>query len=801
MIGVNLRSVHHLWRLCNGEVNKVLIRVNDYGYDICDVIKTDFNGAENERMFIFNSYINRIFSNRIFSLKDELGINRPKVFEVTEELSIHPIRFFNDIVLLPKSFEKDYELFLKGNAKLVKRLQDKYGFYTNDVTLKRLYIYSNGSKNFFEWAVEVFYGGSCSMEMVQRILLWNDFYSHLSKKLSKATITAYRNHKTIDQLMEELRELRNEKRINDSISSFNTAQKKLLKSNELSEKDKQALIKFSKLSDTKKSNFIQKVSTIEDFQELMRLMKLTTSVHFEWSKESFMDYLSNVENLNYEIIFESDLIVLIKVFDYETIKQLGKTTNWCISKNKKYWNSYIDSQLGMSQQYMIFDFSKMEDDKLSIVGFTSTKNRGITSAHNFTNDDINGNIESRIEKLKSFLGRTNKKTNIFSVLETCGIDAVSVMNYDKPRYEWNSESLLSYLYECVNKDDVAIIKNDGNKLVFSVCDENIKYFFGDAYRNGLVGDSNLKHFVFVDFSKNQYDPNRILFTAVHNGSYNEEYCTEVFNLMLSYVPIDIDGLMSAFEIPYDIIKRPFDIERKIRNAFVTFDIKTLKSEIKNNRNLFLSVIKNIGDDGVRDYLLDSIFVHHSFDYFNLIYDNGDKMEDYMKAKYISSMFISIFEHLKRLSHQLFRRGYVPKPTQRDIDRFFDKELDEDFAKFVADYLILKKIFKNEGKGLLEKTLFLRDFYISINEIGVMKNDLPREFIELILEKVDLSKKNEQSLYLIQCLQRYNDAEALNIIDGLKKKYSWLENVLNEDMPQECVPSITTSDAEFEEFLF
>ena len=70
--------------------------------------------------------------------------------------------------------------------------------------------------------------------------------------------------------------------------------------------DKKTIIKFSKLSDVKKNNFIRKVSTIEDLNELMRQMRHASSLHFSWNKDSLMDFLENVEGIKYEIVCENE---------------------------------------------------------------------------------------------------------------------------------------------------------------------------------------------------------------------------------------------------------------------------------------------------------------------------------------------------------------------------------------------------------------------------------------------------------------------------------------------------------------
>lgn len=126
----------------------------------------------------------------------------------------------------------------------------------------------------------------------------------------------------------------------------------------MSSRDKDTLAKFGKLSSTKKNNFIRKMSTVEDGDEIMKQMAYVVNVHFEWNKDSLIDYITHTENLHAEIVSINGDIVLVKVNDYDAVKYLGKSTNWCISKNKTYWNQYTKDE-GQATQYIIFDFSKL----------------------------------------------------------------------------------------------------------------------------------------------------------------------------------------------------------------------------------------------------------------------------------------------------------------------------------------------------------------------------------------------------------------------------------------------------------
>ena len=53
------------------------------------------------------------------------------------------------------------------------------------------------------------------------------------------------------------------------------------------------LNRFGTLSNVKKRNFVRKMSTIENIDDIMRQMSLLTNIHFEWNRESLLDFIKN----------------------------------------------------------------------------------------------------------------------------------------------------------------------------------------------------------------------------------------------------------------------------------------------------------------------------------------------------------------------------------------------------------------------------------------------------------------------------------------------------------------------------
>jgi hypothetical protein len=91
--------------------------------------------------------------------------------------------------------------------------------------------------------------------------------------------------------------------------------------------------------------------------------------------------LNKMKNLNAEVCFVKDNILVLQINDFDASKAMG-STSWCISRNESYFNSYSSG----GNQYFYYDFSKDSKNKTSMIGFTIYKNGTINTAH-LKNDD------------------------------------------------------------------------------------------------------------------------------------------------------------------------------------------------------------------------------------------------------------------------------------------------------------------------------------------------------------------------------------------------------------------------------
>lgn len=759
MIGKYVRGVRHLIRLSNPSPTPILLIVNGVPYDLFDIVRDDFNGKN--KTFIFgtgynDSYIDR--TSRMFdtpTLKTLL-IKHRGIFEI-KSANCPPWVDTSEIIMLPLSFDDMYKKFLLENQKMINELSRRYDFSTSSITIKALYCYTNGSKNFFFWGLNLYLKYNVKLDTIKNIMLWYDLYGQMTKLLKKNTITAYTSKDSIYDLLSELTNIRMDKRLNESINSFNTYQKKLLKKYKFDDNDKHALSLFAKLSSTKRLNFIKKMSSVDDINELLRQLKFITSTHFSWNKASFVDYLNNVENLKYEIKYDKGNIMVLKVFDFETIKQLAKTTNWCISKNKSYWNNYV-SPANNTSQYVLFDFSKKEDDKHSIIGFTVMHNKGITNAHDFTNNNLfknSGNEydDNRGRYLKSYIDNFLLNNNIYEILKNDGLDASYFETYDIMKYEWNKEGFLKHLYSYIDSFNVKVLSNIDNKLALSIKDENICELLGETY-NEIITSAYVKceHILFLDFSKNENDARKLEYTIVLSDSYGEDHASAMYDEFSRQINDDsFDEKLIEYKLPYDIIRRKSNKMEQFVNSFINFNIPNIKLILSKDKTFLVKSKDYITPYQYMNVLTSSLIGYVSFDYFDIIYDNGYTINDICGSKPLRNIIKSLVSKL--ISKLVSINGIelydcssldIKTPSKEDIDNFFNRNLKtKNEAEYVGYYLMLKKIILNEDFSKNEWSTFGETFNL-VRNYNVDGNIIV-ELLTKIFSHADFNKSSVSTI--------------------------------------------------------
>ena len=426
---------------------------------------------------------------------------------------------------------------------------------------------------------------------------------------------------------------------------------------------------------------------------------------------------------------------------------------------------------------MVFDFSRVEDDKLSIIGFTVTRNKGITSAHNFINEPLMNENEHEQVFLESFISRFKDNKNIYSILSDDGIDVTLVVHYDAPPYKWDKESLMDYLYECVNPENVDVLTEKGGKMALSIVDENIRYFFGDAYHDNIPSEYyNYQHIVFIDFTKNKYDTNKLQFAIIEEGYGDEDYCNGVYNECALNNGQNFDSKLIEFGLPYNTIRRTNNIQVRLKNAIASYNTPMIKDCMKScDKDVLKHVIhEEFGSDGLYDMIMNTIRQHISFDYLNLLYDNGLHINDFMDSGYMGDIIKQFAYDMTSISRATEKFTKLEAVSDEDIEALFNRKIDRrEDAKYVGLFTAIKKILRMENLSGGDYNNMLRQYvhYIANN---CRESAMYEEILMLGINKVDFSLKDECVLSIAKFTAFYGSEDLKSYIEKVCNDNEWFK---------------------------
>lgn len=599
-----------------------------------------------------------------------------------------------EAIILPDNFNELFDTFNKQNKKIVELVASAYSGDFNCYFAKYFFVLTDGSPNMFSWAMKNLYKNKVSSTTLKHVIFWCKNYPQLVKNLKKGTPTAYNGFGETQELVSEMIALRKNKRANLVINMFNTAQKKLLKNVALDSVNLETFSKFSILSDVKKRNFVRKMSTIEDANEIMRQMKLLTNIHFEWNRESFCEFISNADGINCDMIYDNNNIIVVKVNDYETIKHLAKTTNWCISKNKRFWNEYIEFKKGKSSQYVLFDFNKKEDDELSIVGFTSTNN-GIIHAHSFSNKNL---MEETREYpyVRCFI---EHRKNIIGVLKSANLSESMFCNFEKQKYNWNKTDFIKFLEYCINESEYDIILDNGDKLVVETTSPMVKFIIGKRY-DRIIDNYGTKQkiILFCDFSLKETDPNRLMFSIINfSMEKQEEFPSSMFDIFCrSQETVTFNTVLSSFGLPYTTICRTENKTDILFDALSTYNAIKL-NELLGNEEFIKHLIKeskkkrpNKIQNDIYSYILDSIINVKTTDILNVFYNNNISIGELIGKKNMDTLLANLCYEVLR-----YYRNNNKTPTNDELNMLYNNNWRYEKSCLVGIYTAIITILQRD----------------------------------------------------------------------------------------------------------
>lgn len=634
-------------------------------------------------------------------------------------------QFGNKTIILPNDFEEQYNKMISNNKKLFANLFSSY-CSVDSVYLKLFFALAPESPNMIVWAANNLFKNDASLRKLCYLIDWGQRYKSLISKLSRGTITAYNDNRNIDLLINETINLRRKKRSNDAINSFNTKQKKMLKAKyEEDPNIEHVLCRFNRLSPIKRNNFIRKVSTFETADEILTELSLMVNMHFNWNKEDFIKFITKGDGIHCSIVYDRDQYLLLSVDDYNSIRKVAKNTNWCISKNMKYWYDYVDGHEGDAIQYILCDFSKKEDDHYAMIGFTSMYNRGITNAHNFVNKNImsesayglsNSIIRTSGLKLKSFINCNNGKDNtIMNILHNANIPSSLFIHSDRFKFTIERDVFFHHLNDIMNEEEYNIYYDENNELVLSTSNSTITSLFSCSNENVNIK----KYFLFLNFNDGIEESKKLRYSIITEYQNVESSCG-VFDLNGFKEADSFDYLLYKYGLPYNIIKRPNSIIEQIVSAINDGEVELVDHILssKDNVEKIVSISKSGGSDRLFNAIGNSCLNLGTFDILNVFKKNGIKLLDVLTSNEISSLEVLVYQRYEG------SYGGISVPDGYITEFLEDILPNSGFKMHVGYYVMLLRLLDEES-----------DIYVIEKFINTIKRSKYTFEIEGILNNI------------------------------------------------------------------
>jgi hypothetical protein len=180
------------------------------------------------------------------------------------------------------------------------------------------------------------------------------------------------------------------------------------------------------------------------------------------------------------------------------------------------------------------------------------------------------------------------------------------------------------------------------------------------------------------------------------------------------------------------------------------------------------VIKNdIGSDVFYDLTLRSIESHMSFDYLNLLYNNGIKLNEIMSYDYISDLIRHFASDMRNVSRATNNFVNMEGITDDEIKNFYDLKIEKrEDTKYIGFYLAIKKIIEEEKiNGMDANTMYSR--FLSYMD-GVGKQiDVFEQIFNLFKDDIDYTNRHSQVITYIARYTVFRGSQ--DVKDYLNKK--------------------------------
>lgn len=721
---------------------------------------------------IFNGRRNRYYDTSY------LHDNLPNYESLSERFdSDYPAQYLlqnsSNYYLVEGDFQQEIITLLKNNKKLFKPLDNYVNKFFDDyqtleevvtalpynayLTYNMVYILLQLSSkpNLAAWLIKLLFKGYIAMKDADKLIYWISKYDKFSNQLKKKTLTAYNNQEDVNELLFEIDNIKVKQFTNSVVNLFNTNQRKLLRLVDLTDKHAVIFKQFINLSKQKQTNFIQKVSTISNANDILHLLYKTVHIQFTWNIESVKHYIQEDEQVQANILWEKDNKLITEVCDYPSINRLAKNTNWCISKQKSYWNDYVGAQSHKVKQLLLWDFNRKEDDVLSLIGVTVSRVSGVSHAHSFVNDNLMGYEPNAVPRPNpNFPSVFNLPLfNIKSIFQHLGVKANDFISTYPLRFEWSYQDFMDFIRNSNYICNMKFYYVNNNKVICRVQNVNIIDILGDEYYDTFsrvdVTEEN-DYILCLDFSQKPESADK-LFIGIIRQITNAEYIDIFYNLWGESSSCDMKEpfkCIGVSETNQDlrVINFPQTVEMVLYSSLHNLNLDHIEYIIQNYDLKKLINNKAICSEFV-NAISDSIYDYNSFILLDLYYKYFHKLSDTIPITDIKEIVNEIAENIvSSFGWTNTNKFSMLSPSKREkLSNNISLVKKVNVIAAMRYEILLRILKKEQNPSLILEVMsvwqeesrndvlkcFIRDCFINFKELLVSNLDLREEVVSAI----------------------------------------------------------------------
>lgn len=315
-----------------------------------------------------------------------------------------------------------------------------------------------------------------------------------------------------------------------------------------------------------KEGFSKKIARFKSEKEHDDALNNYINELFNWNKSSF---LNKAKKLGAKIESDDKNILCLKIRSYEQSKKLG-SGQWCLSYSEDYFKDYKKNHDSI---YFLYDFSKKQINKESMLGVVLNDNAEIMNAH-WRNDDEIENDNDEIKMFENYIPKEITKEDVIENIQ----DSLKEKN-DNMEYTLTVISESGYL--SFNWEEHGLIDMLEESEVREKWDKGYDRFLAKKFLKIFNRTKIQEHDTAIEILKKKTINGSILkmlknFDQVYVGSVKDDFIEaiikrdekELLHTMLEKIDETSDFSFLIKHLNEDIVVKLRDIkERRISDLF------------------------------------------------------------------------------------------------------------------------------------------------------------------------------------------------------------------------------------------